>query len=225
MRGASPTTAQVISWTPPLAEVCFQSSQWGALSPRPWCSEMYDFALVGCKPEATPCRPFLYGIHCLLEMSLYGVQRASSKTDRQVIDKECFEDVLGNTRRQLINLQSKTFHSQDTASCNTFLWVEFVRDCCPNSDSDSPVPEKFWHKNRQSASEANPVKVSNDARLSHKLSPSQRRDQLPVASEQRHPRDIFQGSPSGRSCYDVFWNHTGFCLVSCIFQDTRLSGY
>ena len=54
------------------------------------------------------------------------------------------------------------------------------------------------------------------AGLSHKLSPSQRRDQLPVASEQRHPGDIFQGSPGGRSCYDVFWNHTGFCLISCM---------
>ena len=96
-------------------------------------------------------------------MSLYGVQRASSKTDRQVIDKECFEDVIGNTRRQLINLQSKTCHSQDTASWNTFLWEEFIRKCCPNSDSDSPVPEIFWNKNRQSASEANPVKVSDDA--------------------------------------------------------------
>ena len=98
-------------------------------------------------------------------MSLYGVQRASSKTDRQVIDKECFEDVLGNTRGQLVNLQSKACHSQDTASWNTFLWVEFIRECCPNSDSDSPVPEIFWNKNRQSASEANPVKVSDDAIL------------------------------------------------------------
>ena len=62
-------------------------------------------------------------------------------------------------------------------------------------------------------------------RLSHRLSPSQRRDQLPVVSEQRHPWDIFQGSPGGRSCYDVFWNHTGFCLASCVFQDTRLSGH
>ena len=87
-------------------------------------------------------------------MSLYGVQRASSKTDRQVIDKECFEDVLGNTRGQLVNLQSKACHSQDTASWNTFLWVEFIRECCPNSDSDSPVPEIFWNKTRQSASEA-----------------------------------------------------------------------
>ena len=40
-------------------------------------------------------------------------------------------------------------------------------------------------------------------RLSHRLSPSQRRDQLPVASGQRHPGDIFQGSPGGRSCYEV----------------------
>ena len=79
----------------------------GSLSLRPWSCEMHDFALVGCKPEAIPCRPFLYGIHCLLQMSLYGVQIASSKTDRQVIDKECFEDVLGNARGQLINLQSK----------------------------------------------------------------------------------------------------------------------
>ena len=100
-------------------------------------------------------------------MSLYGVQRVSSKTDRQVIDKECFEDVLGNTRGQLINLQSKTCHSQDTASWNTFLWVEFVRECCPNSDSDSPVysAEIFRGKNRHSASEAYPAKVSDDTIL------------------------------------------------------------
>ena len=43
------------------------------------------------------------------------------------------------------------------------------------------------------------------ARLSHRLFPSQRRDQLPVASEQRHLGDTFQGSPGGRSCYGVFW--------------------
>ena len=63
------------------------------------------------------------------------------------------------------------------------------------------------------------------ASSSHRLSPSQRRDQLPVASEQRHPGDLFQGSPCGRSCYNVFWNHTGFCLVSCVFRNTRLSGH
>ena len=160
-------------------------------------------------------------------MSLYGVQRAFSKTDRQVIDKECFEDVFGYTRGQFINLQSKTCHSQDTASWNTFLWVEFVRECCPNSDSDSPVPEIFWHKQavclwRQSGEGLGWCHIVG---LSHRLSPSQRGDLLPVASEQRHPRDIFQGSPGGRLCYNILWNHTGFCLVSCTFRDTRLSGY
>ena len=49
----------------------------------------------------------------------------------------------------------KTCHSQDTTSWNTFLWVEFIRECCPNSDSDSPVPEIFWDKNRQSGIEGN----------------------------------------------------------------------
>ena len=118
---------------------------------------------------AANLKPFLVAHSCMAFTAccrcLYGVQRASSKADRQVINKECFEDVLGNTSRQLINLQSKTCHSQDTASWNTFLWVEFVRECCPNSDSDSPVLEIFWHKNRQSASEANPVEVSDDAIL------------------------------------------------------------
>ena len=34
MRGVSPTTAQGTSWTPPLAEVCFRSSQWGVSEPE-----------------------------------------------------------------------------------------------------------------------------------------------------------------------------------------------
>ena len=106
----------------------------GLLSSGSGCSEMHDFALVGRKPETIPCRPFLYGIYCLLLLSLYGVQRAPTKTDCQVSNKECSEDVPGNTSGQLINLQSKTCHSQDTTSWNTFLWVEFIREGCPNSD-------------------------------------------------------------------------------------------
>ena len=113
----------------------------GSLSPRSVRSEMYDFALVGCKPETIPGRPFLYCIYCLLQMSLYGVQGAPFKTDRQVINKECSKDVP-----DLINFQSKTYHSQDITSWNTFLWLEFDRECCPNSDSDSPVLETFWQK-------------------------------------------------------------------------------
>ena len=34
------------------------------------------------------------------------------------------------------------------------------------------------------------------------LSPSQRRDQLPAASERTRPGDIFQDSPGGRWCYN-----------------------
>ena len=63
------------------------------------------------------------------------------------------------------------------------------------------------------------------ARLSHRLSPIQRRDQLPAASEQRHPGDIFQDSLGGRWYYDVSWSHIDFILVSRIFQDTRWSEY
>ena len=90
-------------------------------------------------------------------MSLYGVQGASTKTDGQVINKESSEDVPGYKRGKLVNL-----HGQDTTNWDTFLWVEFVRECGPNFDSESAVPEIFWHQNRQSAPEANLVKVSDD---------------------------------------------------------------
>ena len=56
------------------------------------------------------------------------------------------------------------------------------------------------------------------ARLSTRLSPSQWRDQLPAASVQRHPWDIFQDSPGGRWCYNVSWSPIVFCLVSRIFK-------
>ena len=59
------------------------------------------------------------------------------------------------------------------------------------------------------------------ARLSRRPSPSQRRDRLPAAFVQTHPGDIFQDSPGDRLCYNASWNHTGSCLVSQIFQDTR----
>ena len=63
------------------------------------------------------------------------------------------------------------------------------------------------------------------ARLFNRPSPGQRRDQLPATFVQRHLRDIFWESSGGQLCYDVSWNHTGFCLVSRIFQDTRWSEY
>ena len=60
------------------------------------------------------------------------------------------------------------------------------------------------------------------ARLSRRPFPSQRRDRLPAAFVQTHSGDIYQDSPGDRLCYDASWNHTGFCLVSQIFKDTRL---
>ena len=107
------------------------------------------------------------------------------------------------------------------------LWVQFVRECCPNSDSDSTVPEIFWDKNRQSASEANPVKVSDDTILPGCLIC------FLLVNEETYcllpwgkcVPEIFQDSPGGQWCYDVSWSHTGFCLISQIFQDSRWSEY
>ena len=73
-------------------------------------------------------------------MSLYGVYGAPMKTDCEVIHEQCSEDVPGNTWGQLIDLQTKACHSKDPTSWNTFLWVEFIREYGPNSDSDSAVP-------------------------------------------------------------------------------------
>ena len=63
------------------------------------------------------------------------------------------------------------------------------------------------------------------ARLFHRPFPSQRRDQLPAAFVQRHLGDIFRDSQGDQLCYDVSWNHTGFCVVSWIFSETRWSEY
>ena len=123
MRGANPTTA----------EGTFFDSSTDSMTLHLWAANL---------------KPFLVPIpawHLLTAVNAYGVQGAPTKPDCQVINKECSEDVPGNTRRQLINLLSKTFHSQDITSWNTFLWVEFVRECCPNSDSHSAVPKIFWH--------------------------------------------------------------------------------
>ena len=60
MRGASPTTAQGTLFTPPLAEVCFQSSQWGV-----WAR---DQGAVKCKTLhlwAANLKPFLFAYSCM----------------------------------------------------------------------------------------------------------------------------------------------------------------
>ena len=102
---------------------------------------MYDLAFVRRKSETIPCCPFLYGINCLLQMSLYGVHGAATKTDFQVVNKECTEDVSGDTRWQLIDLQPKACNNQYTPGWDTFFRVEFIRECGADSDPNSAVPE------------------------------------------------------------------------------------
>ena len=55
--------------------------------------------------------------------------------------------------------------------------------------------------------------------------PQVKKEQLPTASGQMRPGDIFQDSSGGRWCYDVSWSHTVFCRISQIFQITRWSEY
>ena len=90
-------------------------------------------------------------------MSFYGVKGGPTKTDRQIIHKECSEDVRGNKRWLLVNLQSEACNSQDTTSWDSFFWVEFNRECVPDLDPNSAVSEILRHENRQSASEPNPI--------------------------------------------------------------------
>ena len=86
MRSASPTTAQGTSWNPPLAEVCFHSSQWG--TSEPGIGVQWNARLCTCgKLETIHCRKFLHDIYCLLQMSLHGGQGAPTKTNYQVVNK------------------------------------------------------------------------------------------------------------------------------------------
>ena len=46
------------------------------------CSEMYNFTFIGCKPEPIPCCPFLYGIYCLLKVSMVSRERPRKQIAR-----------------------------------------------------------------------------------------------------------------------------------------------
>ena len=130
IRCASPTTAQGTLLTSPLAEVCFQPSQWGAS----------EFGIrVQWNAQLCTCGPQTWN-HSLSPIPVWHLLPAvnvslwcsgSAQTDCQVINKECSEDVPSNTRGQLINLPSITCHSQGTTNWNTFLWV--------NSESVVPI--------------------------------------------------------------------------------------
>ena len=208
MTGVCPITTQETWLTPPLAEVCFQSAQWGVSEPRngvQWNVRLWNLWAANLKPflVAHSCMAFTACCKCL---SMASIQGPPTKTDGQVINKESSEDVPGYKRGQLINLQAKTCHGQDTTNWDTFLWVEFVRECSP---WDILTPKQAvcpWGQSCEG------LGWSHIARLSHRPFPNQRIDQLPAASVQKHPGDIFQDSQGGRQCYDVSWSHTCFCL-------------
>ena len=155
MRAANPTTAQGISWTPPLAEVCFQSSPWGVSEPETVVQWNVWLCTCGLQTWSHSLSPIpLWHSLSAIDVSLW-----------------CPESVPKNRWPGMslaIQEGSSLIFSPKHVTARTppvGTPSSFVRECCPNSDSDSPVPEIFWHKNRQSASEANPVKVSDNAIL------------------------------------------------------------
>ena len=175
MTGASPTTAQGTSWAPPPAEVCSQSSQW---SPRPGCSEMYNFALSMMSREHPRKQIARSSTKSALKMSL-AIQEGSSLI---------FSPKHVTARAPPVGTPSSGYNSSESV-VPILIWVgRSLRY------SDTKQAVCLWGQSCKG------FRWCLIARLSHRLSPSQRRDQLPVASEQRHSGDIFQGSPGGRSC-------------------------
>ena len=128
MRDASPTTAQGTSWTPPLSEVCFQSSQWGVSEPETVVQWNVWLCTCGLQTWSHSFSPITVW-HSLPaeDVSLWcpeSVLENRSPGHRQRGLWRCPWQY--KRAAQLINLQPKTCHSQDTASWNNFLWVEFV---------------------------------------------------------------------------------------------------
>ena len=138
MSAASPTTAKGTSWTPPPAEVCFQSSQWGVSEPETGVQWNVRLCTCGLQTWNHSCMAFTACCRCL---SMVFTERP---------------------RKQIARSSTKSALKMSLA---IHEGSSLIRECCPNSDSDAPVPEIFCNKNRQSASEANPVKVSDDATL------------------------------------------------------------
>ena len=154
-------------------------------------------------------------------MSFYGVNGVPMKTDHQIMNKECSEDVHRNKRWQHVNLQSEACHSQDTTSWDSFLWVEFIRECVPDSDPNSTVPEILRHKKATVCLWAQSHVGQgwyHIAKWSRRPFPNQRRDLLFAASVQKHHGRTFRDLLGGLWCYGASWTHTGFCPVCLFFK-------
>ena len=152
-RGANPTTAQGIVLTPQLERVCRWSWLWGISGlcfGVQWNAQLYIYGLQTWNRSLLP----IPVRHLLPAVDVFLWCQGSAHENR-LPDHQ--QEVHGNERWQLINLQSKTCKSQDTTSWNTFFLVEFIRECVSDSDPNSAVPEILRLENRQSASEANPM--------------------------------------------------------------------
>ena len=228
MRGASPTTVQGTLWTPPPAEVCFQSSQWGVSEPETMVQWNVWLCTCGMQTWSHSLSPIpvwhsLPAVNVSLWCPESVLENRSPGHWQRVLWRCPWQYKRAAHLSSVQNMSQPGHHQLEHLPLGRIrqrvlsqFWLGFA-------DPWDILTQKqavcLWSQSCEG------LGWCHIARLSHRLSPSQRRDQLPVASEQRHPGDIFQGSPGGRSCYDVFWNHTGFCLVSCIFQDTRLRGH
>ena len=153
-------------------------------------------------------------------MSVYCVKGVPPKTDRQIINKECSQDVHGNNRWQLINLKSKACNRQDTTSWDSFFWVEFIRVCSRFGFWDTQTRKLavcLWAQSYVGPG------WYHIAKWSRRTFPNPRRDPpLAVSVQKRHgrtSRDLLGGLWS----YGASWTHTGFCPLCHIFQDTRQS--
>ena len=120
---------------------------------------------------AANLKPFLVTHSCIAFTAcckcLYSVQGAPRERPRKQIARSSTNSALKMSlaihEGSSLIFKSETCHGEHATSWNTFLWVEFVREY--GLHSDSAVLEIFRHKHRQLASEANPVKVSNDTIL------------------------------------------------------------
>ena len=159
---------------------------------------------------AANLKPFIVAHSCMILtacckcLSMVVLQGGATETECQVFNKECSEDVPGNTRRQLVDRQPKTYNSQ----YNIHHQLGHPLLCRIHQR----VWRRFW------------LWWYCTTRLFYRSSPGRRKDQLPVVSVQRHPRHISRDSLGGPWYCDASWSHIGFCLVCQIFQDTRWIG-
>ena len=85
-----------------------------------------NFALIGRNSETIHCRPFLYSIYFLLQMALYGVQEAATKTDRQVIKRSTLKISRVFTWYEYITQQCKQAMTSNQVFCETIQQFQLV---------------------------------------------------------------------------------------------------